>query len=92
MIKPDFDFLEFKRKLARDYNLGLDILNDLIKDAENCKKRVLNVISLLNKKYTVTKTGIGPILTKYGRFFQMTFKINNDERYNLLTNIKRIDL
>jgi len=79
MITPNFDFLEFKKQLARNYNISLTTLNNLVQDAENSKRKLIKSINLNGKICTVIKTGIGPILTKYGRFLQMTFRINDDE-------------
>ncbi len=79
MAKPNFNFLGFKKQTAVNYNVSLKKLNSLIINAENSKRELVKAITLNNKMHTVTKTGIGPILTKYGRFFQMTFRVKNDK-------------
>jgi GTP cyclohydrolase II len=82
MKKPyeeDEEFYRFNliQKLSKKYAIRLNKLIEVLFDAEISRKEITKDISISGKNYNVKKIGIGPIVTPYGRFYQITFEIND---------------
>ncbi len=73
-----FNRLKFVKNISSKYKIDLDRLLDALLDAQVSLKRITQSISVSNKEYAITRIGVGPILTRYGRFYQITFKVDDN--------------
>ena len=86
-MRSNFNFSQFTRNLSQNYNIEPDKLKNLVQEAEISKRKIIKIINIAQKPYRVIKTGIGPIKTKYGNFYQMVFKVK-DENLSYFVVIK----
>lgn len=79
--KKIFNRLEFIKELSKKYKVNIERVVEILFDAETSRKKMTKNVMVSGKEYVVTKTGIGPIRTKHGNFYQATFEIDDEWKH-----------
>lgn len=74
----EFNYEKYIEELSRKYNIDQATLQGIVLEAENSKSILTKKASIGNAIYEVTKKGCGPLATKYGKFYQLVFKVNDE--------------
>jgi GTP cyclohydrolase II len=82
-----FDYINYVHSLSQLYKLEPLKLIRIISNADVARMRLTKNIQVGNNQYSVTKLGIGPLITKQGKFYQVTFMLN-DEWHKYLVIVK----
>ena len=67
----------FHSRLSQKYDLPQRIITEEITKAKRMMMPLQKHICVNNEFYHVTKTGAGPIITPFGRFFLLNFHMND---------------
>jgi len=87
----NFNRSSFIKNLSQKYNISTEEILETLLDADICYKKIKKEIKFPEKSYHVIKKGIGPIITKYGKFHQILFEINDAWKDYLVIVKARID-
>ncbi len=73
-----FNRLKFIEQISKKYNMNTNKLFEILLDADISIKKLTKPINASGKTYFVTRKGIGPLITKYGNFYQTVFEVDDE--------------
>src|SRR3989344_8412842 len=69
--------MSFLKNLSKKRNIDFKRILEILLDAQVSLKKITKSFNINGKEYIVEKIGTGPIINRYGRFYQCTFEIND---------------